>query len=65
MSLEARVGPPIAEAEAARIARELYGLKASAQALPGEYDDNFHLTSAEGQEHVLKVMHPARKAVVH
>jgi len=61
MSLEARVGPPIAEAEAVRIARELYGLEASAQALQGEYDDNFHLTSAEEQEHVLKVMHPARE----
>src|SRR6267143_5368135 len=61
MSLEARVGPPIAEAEAVRIASELYGVEASAQALPGEYDDNFHLTGAGGQEHVLKVMHPARE----
>jgi len=61
MSLEARVGPPIAEAEAVRIARELYGVQASAHALPGEYDDNFHLTGADGQEHVLKVMHPARE----
>jgi 4-aminobutyrate aminotransferase-like enzyme/Ser/Thr protein kinase RdoA (MazF antagonist) len=61
MSLEARVGPPIAEAEAVRIAHELYGVEASAQALPGEYDDNFRLTGAVGQEHVLKVMHPARE----
>jgi 4-aminobutyrate aminotransferase-like enzyme/Ser/Thr protein kinase RdoA (MazF antagonist)/murein DD-endopeptidase MepM/ murein hydrolase activator NlpD len=61
MSLEARVGPPIAEAEAVRIAHELYGLAASARALPGEYDDNFHLTGADGQELVLKVMHPARE----
>ena len=61
MSLEARVGPPIAEGEAVRIARELYGVEASAQALPGEYDDNFHLTGADGQGHVLKVMHPARE----
>jgi len=61
MSLEARVGPLIAEAEAVRIARELYGVEASAQTLPGEYDDNFHLTGARGQEHVLKVMHPARE----
>jgi 4-aminobutyrate aminotransferase-like enzyme/Ser/Thr protein kinase RdoA (MazF antagonist)/murein DD-endopeptidase MepM/ murein hydrolase activator NlpD len=61
MSLEARVGPPIAEAEAVRIAGELYGLAASAQTLPGEYDDNFHLTGADGQELVLKVMHPARE----
>jgi 4-aminobutyrate aminotransferase-like enzyme/Ser/Thr protein kinase RdoA (MazF antagonist) len=61
MSLEARVGPPISEAEAVRIAHELYSLEASAQALPGEYDDNFHLTGADGQEHVLKLMHPARE----
>jgi 4-aminobutyrate aminotransferase-like enzyme/Ser/Thr protein kinase RdoA (MazF antagonist)/murein DD-endopeptidase MepM/ murein hydrolase activator NlpD len=61
MSLEARVGPPIAEVEAVRIAHELYGVEASAQALPGEYDDNFRLTSDDGQEHVLKVMHPARE----
>ncbi len=61
MSLEARVGPPIAEAEAVRIASELYGVEASAQALPGEYDDNFHLTGTDGQEHVLKVMHPERE----
>ena len=61
MSLEARVGPPIAEAEAVRIARELYGLEASAQALPGEYDDNFRLTGDDGREYVLKVMHTARE----
>jgi 4-aminobutyrate aminotransferase-like enzyme/Ser/Thr protein kinase RdoA (MazF antagonist) len=61
MSLEARVGPPIGEAEAIRIARELHGVESSARALPGEYDDNFHLTGADGQEHVLKVMHPARE----
>jgi len=61
MSLEARVGPSIAEGEAVRIARELYGVEASAQALPGEYDDNFLLTGADGQALVLKVMHPARE----
>jgi len=61
MSLEARVGPPVAEAEAVRLARERYGVEASAQALPGEYDDNFRLTGADGREYVLKVMHPARE----
>ena len=61
MSLEARIGPPIAEAEAVHIAHELYGVKGSAQALPGEYDDNFHLIGADGREYVLKVMHPARE----
>src|SRR5260370_16369489 len=61
MLLEARVAHPVTEAEAVRLARELYGIEATARALPGEYDDNFHLTSADGQEFVLKVMHPARE----
>jgi 4-aminobutyrate aminotransferase-like enzyme/Ser/Thr protein kinase RdoA (MazF antagonist) len=61
MLLEARVRHPITEAEAARLAREIYGLGASARALPGEYDDNFHLTTGEGRAFVLKVMHPARE----
>src|SRR3981189_541441 len=61
MLLEARVAQPTTEAEAVRLARELYGLEAAARALPGEYDDNFHLTSADGHAFVLKVMHPARE----
>src|SRR5438552_779210 len=61
MLLEARVTQPTTEAQAVRLARELYGLETSARALPGEYDDNFHLTSAAGQAFVLKVMHPARE----
>jgi 4-aminobutyrate aminotransferase-like enzyme/Ser/Thr protein kinase RdoA (MazF antagonist) len=61
MLLEARVARAVTEAEAIRLARELYGFEAKARALPGEYDDNFHLTSADGQEFVLKVMHPARE----
>ena len=61
MLLEARVAHRITEAEASRLAREIYGLEASARALPGEYDDNFHLTAAEGRGFVLKAMHPARE----
>src|SRR6267154_5510375 len=61
MLLEARVAQPVTEAEAVHLARELYGLEAAARALPGEYDDNFHLTSADGHAFVLKVMHPARE----
>jgi 4-aminobutyrate aminotransferase-like enzyme/Ser/Thr protein kinase RdoA (MazF antagonist) len=61
MLLEARVAQPVTEAEAVRLARDLYGLEATARALPGEYDDNFHLTSADGHAFVLKVMHPARE----
>src|SRR5689334_9110760 len=61
MLLEARVAQPTTEAEAVRLARELYGLEAGARALPGEYDDNFHLIAVDGRGFVLKVMHPARE----
>src|SRR5579863_2470028 len=43
MLLEERVGQPTTEAEAERLALDLYGLHVAAKALPGEYDDNFHL----------------------
>jgi 4-aminobutyrate aminotransferase-like enzyme/Ser/Thr protein kinase RdoA (MazF antagonist) len=58
---EARVAQPVAESEAARLAREIFSLDVSAKSLPGEYDDNFRLTSADGHEFVLKIMHPARE----
>src|SRR5690348_4859960 len=61
MLLEARVAHRVTETEAARLAREIYGLEGSARALPGEYDDNFHLTATDGRVFVLKVMHPARE----
>ncbi len=47
--------------EAVRLARELYGLEAEAEPLPGEYDANFHLTAGAGSGFVLKVMHPERE----
>jgi len=58
---EARVAQPVTESEAVRLAREMFSLDVSAKSLPGEYDDNFHLSSVEGREFVLKVMHPARE----
>jgi len=58
---EARVAPPLTPAEASRIARDLYGLAATARALPGEYDDNFQLRSSDARSFVLKVMHPVRE----
>src|SRR5579872_5872339 len=58
---EARVAQPVTESEATRLAREIFSLDVSAKSLPGEYDDNFHLSSVEGCEFVLKVMHPARE----
>jgi 4-aminobutyrate aminotransferase-like enzyme/Ser/Thr protein kinase RdoA (MazF antagonist) len=62
MLLEARVAQPVTEAEAVRLARELYGFEGAARTLPGEYDDNFHLTATDGRAFVLKVMHPARES---
>lgn len=62
MMPEARVAAPIRTQEAERIASEVYGLKAVARPLPGEYDDNFHLRADFGHEFVLKIMHPAREA---
>jgi 4-aminobutyrate aminotransferase-like enzyme/Ser/Thr protein kinase RdoA (MazF antagonist) len=61
MHLESRVAHPTSVEEAARLARELYGLDATAKSLPGEYDDNFHLIAPDNWEFVLKVMHPARE----
>ena len=61
MPLEERVAPPVTEIEATLIAREVYGLDAQAIALPGEYDDNFHLKTIDRREFVLKVMHLARE----
>ena len=61
MLLESRVDHPIAESEAVRIASQLYDLDVSARALPGEYDDNFHLRATDDRAFVLKVMHPARE----
>jgi 4-aminobutyrate aminotransferase-like enzyme/Ser/Thr protein kinase RdoA (MazF antagonist) len=51
----------IDEGQASALARELYGFEATARALPGEYDDNFHLIGADAGQRVLKVMHPARE----
>jgi 4-aminobutyrate aminotransferase-like enzyme/Ser/Thr protein kinase RdoA (MazF antagonist) len=57
---ETRLAPPITPSEAECLTREIYRLQTTASALPGEYDDNFHLSAPDGQEFVLKVMHPAR-----
>ena len=58
---QGRVATPVTELDAERLARDLYALEARARALPGEYDDNFHLTTTVGRAFVLKAMHPARE----
>src|SRR5580698_981615 len=40
--------------DASRIAKELYGVEATATRLNGEYDDNFHLKGSS--EYILKIM---------
>jgi len=61
MMPEARTATPVLEAEAIRLARELYSLECTARRLPGEYDDNFYLQASTGAAFVLKVMHAARE----
>jgi 4-aminobutyrate aminotransferase-like enzyme/Ser/Thr protein kinase RdoA (MazF antagonist) len=61
MLLESRLAHPTSTDEAARLAREIYGLDVTAKSLPGEYDDNFQLIAPDNSEFVLKVMHPARE----
>ena len=58
---EGRAERPVSEGDATRLAASLYGLSAWARALPGEFDDNFRLTAADGRSFVLKAMHPARE----
>ncbi len=43
------------QAEAAQLARELYGLTVTARPLPSERDQNFHLRDDSGGEYVLKI----------
>ena len=50
MLLEERVARQVTEREAEQLARDLYGLEAVAKALPGEYDENFHVTPATTAE---------------
>jgi len=56
-----RADRPVSEGDATRLAASLYGVDAWARALPGEFDDNFRLTAADGRSFVLKAMHPARE----
>jgi 4-aminobutyrate aminotransferase-like enzyme/Ser/Thr protein kinase RdoA (MazF antagonist) len=55
-----RQAPRFDTAAAARLARELYGLDATAAPLPSERDQNFHLTTRPGGEQfVLKIANAA------
>ena len=43
-------------AQVERAARDSYGLMAAVRSLPGERDSNFHLSTADRREYVLKVI---------
>lgn len=51
--------PAVSPAEAARIARERFGLEVRATALAGERDRNFCLTAADGRRWLLKCLDSA------
>jgi Ser/Thr protein kinase RdoA (MazF antagonist) len=40
------------------VAQDLFGLRADAHPLAGEFDDNFRLTDASGAQYILKIMRP-------
>src|SRR5215472_7649856 len=52
---------PVLPNDAIRLSRDIYGLEVSAQPLPGEYDHNFQVTTADGRAFVLKIMHANRE----
>ncbi|MFN8484748.1 MAG: aminotransferase class III-fold pyridoxal phosphate-dependent enzyme [Anaerolineae bacterium] len=49
----------LSEADAARLAWEQYGLRATATALPGEMGQNFRLRADDGRETILKISDPS------
>lgn len=48
-------------ADAARIARDLYGLDGQFRRLPGEFDANFVIDDGAGPRAVLKISHPSER----
>ncbi len=50
--------PRFTTGEAVRLAERLFGLRAGAEALPGERDQNFLLTPLSGPRFVLKIANP-------
>src|SRR5688572_16977207 len=52
---------PLSTHFAERVAREYYGIEATAQRLTGERDENFQLRCADGTMSVLKIASPAEE----
>jgi len=62
MISRAQTAQQVSPDDTIRLARDIYGLEVSSQSLPGEYDHNFHVQTADGRAFVLKVMHPSRES---
>lgn len=56
--------PQLSKAQAIDIARKAYGIRATAQLLSSERDQNFKLQTIEGRAYVLKATHPAEDPAV-
>lgn len=54
--------PSLSPAQAADLARERYGVDATATPLPGERDQNFRLEARDGRRFVLKIANAAEDA---
>jgi hydroxylysine kinase len=55
---------PVAPDEAEKLARDRYGLAATATRLSGERDENFRLSCADGAQYVLKIANAAEDPAV-
>ena len=49
--------------DAENILRQLYGISASANRLPGELDLNFHIRTDSGDQYLLKIYPAERQAL--
>jgi len=52
-------GQPLTVADAVALVAKCYGLRACARRLAGEQDCNFRISAEQGNEFLLKVVHPA------
>jgi Ser/Thr protein kinase RdoA (MazF antagonist) len=63
-ALFAAEAPKLTLEDAQTIARDVYGLRARAELLSSERDQNFHLRLEDGSAYVLKATHPAEDPAV-
>jgi len=56
--------PEFTSEDAIRIAKEHFGVSASARSLPSERDQNFHLRSDDGKEYVLKIANNSEQEAI-